>query len=381
MILAAFAFAGLACAGLAYLGVASFMTRRLVARRIAPAGTWPTISILKPMHGDEPDLARNLASFVAQDYPGDVQILFGAQAPNDPAITIAERVKAEHPGRDIEIVVDGRIWGTNRKVSNLVNMTERARHEVVVLADSDMRAPPGYLRRLADALAEPGTGAVTCPYHGLPIGTFWSRLTALAIDSHFLPGIAMGVGLDVGHPCMGSTIALRRETLERIGGFRAVADELADDHVIGARVRGLGLRVTVTPFTVGHVCPERRFRDLLRQELRWIRTVRQVEPIGHLGSLVTHPLAYALAACALAPGGWTAGLVVAAVAARIGLAFVVARAFSLARPRVWLVPLRDVLSFGMFVASFFGRAVSWRGFSYDVARSGTLVPKVKREPT
>ena len=381
MNLAALAFAGLSCAGIAYLAIAAFMTRRLAARRIAEATVWPSISILKPLHGDEPELFANLSSFVAQDYPAPVQVIFGAQAPNDPAIAVAERVKAAYPDRDIAIVVDGRIWGTNRKVSNLINMDERARNEVIVLADSDMQAPHGYLRRLVGALAEPGTGAVTCPYHGLAAGTFWSRLTALAIDSHFLPGIAMSVGLDVGHPCLGSTIALRRETLDSIGGFRAVADELADDHVIGARVRALGLRVSVTPFTVGHLCPERRFADLLRQELRWIRTVRQVEPIGHFGSLITHPLAYALAAFPFAPSAWTVGLVAVAVAARIGLCRTVERAFGLERHRYWLVPARDVLSFCLFVASFFGRAVSWRGLRYDVARSGVLVPKVKREPT
>lgn len=381
MILAAFAFAGLASAGIAYLAVAALMVRRLAARRFGDATAFPSITILKPLHGDEPELFANLSSFVAQDYPGHVQVIFGAQAPNDPAIAIAGRVEAAHPDRDVEIVVDGRIWGANRKVSNLVNMAERARGEIVVVADSDMQAPSGYLRRLVAALAEPGTGVVTCPYHGLSVGNLWSRLTALAIDSHFLPGMAMGVGLGVGHPCMGSTIALRRETLERIGGFRTVADELADDHVIGARVRGLGLRVTVMPFTVGHVCPERRPSDLLRQELRWVRTVRQVEPLGHFGSLITHPLAYAVAALALAPGAWTAGLVAAAIAARTGLCLCVERTFALERHRHWLVPVRDLLSFGLFVASFFGRAVSWRGLGYDVARSGALVPKVKREPT
>lgn len=376
-----YAFAGLSLAGIVYLLIAGLMTRRLAARPITDAPVSPSISILKPLHGDEPELSANLASFVAQDYPGPVQVIFGAQAPNDPAITIAERIKRQYPDRDIEIVVDARIWGTNRKVSNLVNMAELVRHEVVVLADSDMRVPPGYLRRLVGALAEPGTGAVTCPYRGLSIGTFWSRLTALAIDTHFLPGIAMGVGLEVGHPCMGSTIALRRETLERIGGFRLLSDELADDHVLGARIRDLGFRVNVTPFAVSHVCPERRFADLLRQELRWIRTVRQVEPLGHFGSLITHPLAYAFAAFAFAPGSWTMALVAAAVAARIALCICVEHAFGIARHRYWLVPARDVLSFCLFVASFFGRAVSWRGFRYDVARSGALIPKVEREPT
>lgn len=367
--------------GIGYLAVAAIFLLRLARPRSEHSAELPALTVLKPLHGDEPDLAANLASFVAQEYPAAVQFVFGVQHSGDLAIAAVRAVQEAYPDRDIALIVDGRQHGSNRKVSNLANMAEHARHGTILLADSDMRAPPGYLRRVMAMLGVPGVGLVTCPYHGLPIETPWSRLTALGIDSHFLPGIAMGIGLGVGHPCMGSTIALRRETLDRIGGFASVANELADDHVIGAKVRALGLAVVVSPFTVGHTCAERSLRDLLRQELRWLRTVRQVEPAGHAGSLITHPLAYATVALVLEPGPIAAAAFGLACAARVGVCLVAERAFGLKRHSYWLVPMRDLLSFALFAASFFGRAVSWRGHDYDVAKSGALLPKMTREPT
>ena len=377
----AFLLSALAAAGIGYLLLAAFFVTRLARpRRLAPAEL-PPVTVLKPLHGDEPGLAENLASFLRQDYPAPVRIVFGVQDPADPAVATVRAIQSAHPGRDIVLVVDGRQHGTNRKVSNLINMIAEARHDVLVLSDSDMRVEEGYLAEVISLLGQEGVGAVTCPYHGLAVDSSWSRLTALGIDTHFLPGVAMGVGLGIGHPCMGSTIALRRETLARFGGFGSLADELADDHVIGLRVRELGLAVAVAPFTLGHVCPQRSLRDLAGQELRWVRTIRRIEPAGHWGSLVTHPAAYALLACALAPGAATGAVLALAVASRLGLCLAVERAFGLDRHPYWLVPVRDLLSFAIYAASFFGRAVSWRGQRYDVARSGTLLPKMNREPS
>lgn len=371
----------LAGIGIGYLLLAAVFVRRLSRLPPPEESAAESVTILKPLHGEEPELAENLTSFLLQDYPAEVQVVFGVQHPADPAIAVVRDLQAAFPDRDVTLVIDGRAHGTNRKVSNLVNMAAHARHDVIVLADSDMRVPPSYLRRVVAMLGAPGVGAVTCPYHGLSIGTLWSRLTVLGIDRHFLPGIATGVGLGIGHPCMGSTIAIRRETLERIGGFDSVADELADDHVIGARVRGLGLAVPVAAFTVGHLCPERHLRDLLRQELRWMRTVRQVEPAGHFGSLVTHPFPFALAALLIEPGLATGAALLLSAGAGFALCLAVERAFGLKRHPYWLLPMRDLLSFALFAASFFGRAVQWRGHDYGVARSGVLLPKMTREPT
>jgi ceramide glucosyltransferase len=370
----------LAGAGLVYLALATVMVFRLAGRAAPLPVTWPPVSVLKPLHGDEPGLFDNLASFVRQDYPGDVQVVLGVQRPDDPAIAVAEALVSAFPDRDIELVVDGRHHGENRKVSNLANLAERARHDVLVIADSDMRVAPDYLKAVIAELSRPGIGVATCAYHGLPIEDPHARLVGLGIDTHFLPGVAMSVGLGVGHPCLGSTIALRRETMAAIGGFHALADDLADDHEIGRRVRALGLGLAMAPFTIGHVCAQTNFGALLAQELRWARTIRQIEPWGHLGAVTTHPLPFALLAAMLAPGPLAIGFVLAAVLARFGLCLAAEGAFGLKPHRYWLLPARDLLSFFVYAASFLGRSVSWRGRRFDVARDGALLPKGRVAP-
>lgn len=367
----------LAGAGILYLGAAALMTLRLAGRPLPVPTAHDPVTVLKPLHGAEPGLEDNLRSFLRQDYGAPIQVVFGVQNPADPAIAIVRSLQDDHPDQDIELVVDGRLHGTNRKVSNLENMAARARHPVIVLADSDMRVGPDYLAGVVSVLAAPGVGAVTCLYHGIAGEGRPARLMALGIDSHFLPGVAMGVGLGIGHPCMGSTIALRRETLDAIGGFRSIADALADDHAIGERVRALGLAVAVTPFTIGHVCGVETLGELAHQELRWSKTVRQIEPVGHAGAVVSHPLPFGLIALALAPNAITAGVAAAAIAARIGLCLAAERAFGLKPHPYWLVPARDLLSFVVYAASFFGRGVQWRGYRYEVARSGALLPKTR----
>jgi ceramide glucosyltransferase len=368
---------GAAALGLVYLALALVLVFRLARRQTARSASYPSVTVLKPLHGAEAGLFESLSSFCAQDYPGPVQIVCGVQSAGDPAVTVVREIERAFPGLQLDLVVDPRQHGSNRKVSNLINMAAEIRHDVVVLADSDMRVAPDYLRRLAGELARPGVGAVTCLYHGIPLGGVWSRLSALSIDTHFLPSIAVGLGLGLAKPCFGSTIALTTATLEEIGGFRAVADDLADDYELGAAVRRLGLDVVVPPFAIGHVCAELSFGDLFRQELRWIRTIRQIEPAGHAGSILAHPLPLALLALCLAPGALTLASCGVAILARMALCLAVERSFGLRRHSYWLVPARDLLSFAVFVASFFGRDVSWRGHSYGVTPRGVLIPKAE----
>jgi ceramide glucosyltransferase len=368
----------IAALGLVYLALALVFIARLGARpRAIHAGREPSVTILKPLYGAEPGLFDNLASFCRQDYGADVQIICGVQSETDPAIALVREVQAAFPGRAIDLVVDPTPHGANRKVANLINMAGGIRHDLVVLADSDMRVPPDYLARIATALSLPGIGGVTCLYHGLDTGRLWSRLSALAIDSHFLASVAVGMGLGLARPCFGSTIALRRETLDAIGGFDRFADELADDYALGAAIRGLGLGVAVPAFTIGHVCSERSAGDLAAQELRWIRTIRQIDPAGHAGSAVAHPAAFALAAAILIPGALSLTALAAALLLRIAVCLAVERSFGLRRHPYWLVPARDLLSFGLFLASFVGRDVRWRGHSYNVTPGGVLLPKAE----
>ena len=334
----------------------------------------PAVSVLKPLYGDEPGLARNLRSFCEQAYPGPVEVLFGVASAADPAAAVARALIAEMPERDLRLVVDDRRWGTNGKVSNLVNLAERACHPVVVLADSDMRVAPDYLVRVVAALERPGVGAVTCLYRGLAISNVWSRLAVLWIDNHFLPSVAVGTALGLAKPCFGSTIALRRETLDRIGGFLAVKDRLADDYAIGEAVRALGLAVALPPgLVLGHTCATTSARGLLRQELRWARTIRSLDPIGFGGSLVTHPIPLATLA-ALASGFSAPAMAILglAVASRLLLAVFVGRALGSGTKGLILGPVRDYAAFLVFLVSFWPGSIDWRGHRFGLAADGSM---------
>ena len=360
--------------GLLYLALATICVLRKARLASAPTlADCPGVTLLKPLHGTEPGLFENLASFCRQDYPGRVQIVFGVQSASDPAIPVVRQLQVAFPDVAIRLIVDGTIHGTNRKVSNLINMEREIRHDVVVMSDSDMAVPSDYLARIVAELNRPAVGAVTCLYHGVPVEGVWSQLAALGIDTHFLPSVAVGTSLGMAKPCFGSTVAFRRETLVAIGGFRSVADELADDYMIGAAVRGLGLAVSVPAFTIGHTFAERSLRALVRQELRWARTIRRVDPVGHAGSVVSHPLPFALGALLLDPGVTSFLFVALAIAMRLLLCLAVERGFGVRRHPYRLVPVRDLLSFGILVASFLGRGVSWRGHRYSVAPSGVLI--------
>src|SRR5829696_8430150 len=372
------------CLAMAGLGCLYLVTAAVLVGRFARSGTpspalFPSITILKPLHGDEPGLFENLASFCAQDYPGPVQIVFGVQDPADPAVAVVERLAAAFPDKALDLVIEARLQGANRKVANLINMAPSIRHEAVVLADSDMRVPPDYLVRVVAALQQPEVGLVTCLYHGVPVSDqLWPRLSALAIDTHFLPNVIVGLSLGLARPCFGSTIALRRATLDAIGGFEVFADRLADDYAIGAAVRAVGHAVAIPAFTVGHACPERSARALWRHEIRWARTIRSVDPAGYAGLAITHAFPLALLG-ALAGGAGGLLVAVTALACRISLCVRIERAFGLHRHPYWLVPLRDVLSFVVFAFSLFGVAVSWKGSDYRVTADGILLSE-RRSP-
>jgi ceramide glucosyltransferase len=371
----------LSVVGCAYLVCAMLLTGRF-PRRDAPAarGAMPRVTILKPLHGAEPGLFENLASFCRQKYQGDVQIVFGVQDPRDEAIAVVEELRARFPGHRLDLVIDPTMHGLNRKVSNLINMWRCAEHDVVVLADSDMRVDSGYLSRVVAPLEDARVGAVTCLYHGLPAGGLWARLSALSINAHFLPNVIMGLGLNLTQPCFGSTIALTRKALVEIGGFVRVADCLADDYAIGAALRARGYEVATSPLTIGHTCADLSASDLWQHELRWARTIRSLDPAGYAGSVVTHPFALALIAAltgvaTAAIGPVTAlGLCAASLGCRLAVVRQIERAFNLPPQSSWLVPLRDVLSFAVFVSSLFGQSARWKGRRYRFVAGGTLVP-------
>ncbi len=332
----------------------------------------PPVSILKPLHGAEPSLYENLRSFVEQDYP-TLQIVLGVNNPEDSAIADARALIRDFPRHDIALIVDRHIRGSNQKVSNLENMLPAARHDILLLADSDMQVDLRYLAAVTAALLDSHTGAVTCLYKGRSAGGLWSDLGALQINFSFLPNALLADALGIGGGCFGATVALRRATLERIGGFAPLRNELADDRRIGDAVRAQGLAVVLSPYLVKAQVYEPSFLALWRHELRWARTVKGLAPVGFAGTFVTHPLALALLAAAgsgfrLAPAiflGITCML-------RWATAGVIARRLGCSSKKLWLLPLRDALSFTVFVASFFGRRVLWRDQSFDVDPSGRM---------
>jgi ceramide glucosyltransferase len=334
------------------------------ARKVPPA-PFPAVTILRPLHGNEPGLFGRIASLCRQDYPGRVDVICGVQQENDPAIPVVRRLQAT--GRpEIELNIDGCEHGSNRKISNLINMLPAASQDVVVISDSDIGVDPHYVASLIAELQEPGVGAVTCAYHGIPAGGIWAQLSAMSINLQFLPNVIAAVSLNAAHPCLGATIALNREALAQIGGFRRFADELADDYAIGSAVRALGRKVVVSRFTVGHVCFERDFRALWGRQLRAARIIQAIDPVGYAGTIFMHPLALSVVAAILGVSG-SFLLISAALICRLALCWAIERAIALPRHRYALIPVQDAIAFAIFLTSFFGREVEWRGKTYTVA--------------
>ncbi len=356
----------------AYVIGTTIAALRFARRPIVAPINQPPISVLKPLRGTEPGLTDNLRSFADQDYP-DFQLLLGVRDPADSALPVAYALIRERPLCDIELVVDPRAAGSNLKVANLENMMPATRHDLIVLADSDMRVTRDYLAIVTAPLADPGTGIVTCLYKGVPTGGLWSRLAALHINFGFLPGALAGDVLDIGGGCFGATIALRREVLERLGGFARLRNELADDHRLGAAVRGLGLASVLSPYIVENRVTERSFACLWRHELRWARTSRAMAPAGFAGSVITHTvMVTALAAAVWGSGAAAWGCVGISLLLRWMSAVVTARALDLPRTGLWLLPLRDALSFAVFLGSFCGRSVLWRDQLFRVEPGGQM---------
>lgn len=358
-----------AATGCAYLIAAAILISRSV--RKSPqlrAEAVPGVTILKPLHGNEPGLFENLSSFCTQDYPGHTQIVFGVQDPSDASVAVVKRLQDAWPSRDLDLVIETKVHGLNRKVSSIVNMASRIQQDVVVVADSDMRVNPDYLSQVVAALDQPGVSAVTCLYYGVPVTGIWSGLCAFAINAHFLPGVVFGTALGLARPCFGSTVALRRQTLGEIGGFKPFVDRLADDYAMGEALRAGGGTISIPPFAIAHMCTQFSLGDFWRHELRWARTIKSIDPVGYACSIVAHPLPWALTAALLGAGSTTflsaIAIAAASIVCRVALLRQVERAYALPLQAYWLVPAGDLLSFIVFVVSFFGRYVNWRGYRY-----------------
>ncbi|WP_072383421.1 bacteriohopanetetrol glucosamine biosynthesis glycosyltransferase HpnI [Novosphingobium sp. NDB2Meth1] len=366
----------LAAIGTLYWAIATWALARFLRRERPAAARSEAVTLLKPLYGAEPQLEANLASFLRQTHQGPVQMVCGVQREDDPAAETVRAMQARHPTARIDLVIDSTRHGANVKIGNLINMMARAEHDIVVLSDSDMAVEPSYLAQVLAALDRPGIGAVTCLYHGRGDAGFWSRLAAAGPSYQFLVGLVFGKVMGLAEPCMGSTIALRRSTLEAIGGFEAFADVLADDHAIGAAVRAHGLGIAIPPVLLAHASAETSLAQVWRQELRWAATIRALQPGGYAGSVIGFPLALAMLGSLVHP---LPGLyvVAAASAARLYTKRVVDRHAGTSTAPFWLLPVRDGLSLAVFVASYFVRVVDWRGTRLRMEHEGQIIRPVE----
>jgi ceramide glucosyltransferase len=331
----------------------------------------PPVTILLPLHGLEPQLFGRLSRFCLQDYTGDVQLAFGTNVSSDPAIRVVERLRRAFPQKAVTLKIDSQEHGPNRKISNLANMTRAAQCEILIAADSDIEVGSRHVAQVVAELEKPGVGAVSCLYHGIPGAGLWSRLSALAINGHLLPDVVVALSFGLATPCFGATLAMRRSMLRSIGGFSAFADFLAEDYAIGQAVRAAGRKVAILPVSVGHVCFERDFKSLFRRHVRFARTIRSIDPVGHGGSIITHPFPLAVLGILF---GHTACLFLAAAAlgCRLIGCISVEKAFGLPSQQYWLIPMQDVIAFVAYLVSFFGATVDWRGHRYRLLSNGSF---------
>jgi ceramide glucosyltransferase len=354
----------------------AFLRERKAGAGSGSASNCTPVTILKPLKGADPDMYESFRTHCVQDYP-EYEIIFGVSDANDPAIASVRKLQSEFPDRRIELVVSPNILGANVKVSNLAQMLREARYEYLIVNDSDIRVERDYLRRVVAPLVDSAVGMVTCLYRGVAAATLGSHLESLGISTDFCPGVLVAQKLERGiHFGLGSTLAFRRADLERAGGFSSFVDFLADDYELGARISALGLQVALSDVVVETHLPAYNLRGFLSHQLRWARGVRDARAGGYVGLVFTFGLLWGLlnlVTAHAAPWSWAA--LGAVFLLRLAVALSVGRAVLQDRqliPQLWLLPLRDLVAAAVWIASFAGHTVRWRGDRFRLQK-GKLV--------
>jgi ceramide glucosyltransferase len=370
---------------LSALGLASFLNdrRKKLKQTPLPESDLPPVSIFKPLKGIDPEIWENFCSHCEQDYPQfHIQLIFGVSNPRDPAIEVVRKLQAKYPNLPIELIVCNRVLGANIKVSNLVQMLPAARHEILLVNDSDIRVPADYLRRVIPPLNDPSVGLVTCLYRGVAAPTLGSRLEAVGIGTDFMPGVLSARFLEKGLRFgLGSTLAFRRRDLEAIGGFEPLLDYLADDYELGRRIALTltGKKVELSDATVATFLPAYSLRQFFQHQLRWSRTIRDARRWGYAGLLFTFGLPWALVTLLTARGAaWAWGLFALTFAARLAVGLVAAVVVLHDRQivrNVALLPLRDLIAPLVWGASFMGNRIHWRGEVFDLKDGRLTIAK------
>jgi ceramide glucosyltransferase len=339
----------------------------------------PAVSILKPVHGLEPNLEANLESFFRQDYP-NFELIFCARHADDPALMLAETIAERHPEVPVRILTSGEPSWTNAKLYSVERMWKEASHDLLVISDSDVRVSPNYLRELAKPFADARVGMSTCIYRGLPGGGFWTQLEALGMSVEMTSGVLVANLLEGMKFALGPTMIVRRECIDALNGFSFMADFCADDYILGNSVAESGMKVVLSHLAVDHMVVHHSFASSLRHQVRWMRSTRFSRPKGHFGSAVTYAMPFGLLGLA---AGFVAGRPMVGIAL-MGVALVnrilqsivagyVVAGDRYALTRAWLYPVRDLLGAGLWVASYFSPKIEWRGENYRLAKAGRML--------
>lgn len=334
------------------------------------------ISILKPVKGMDGDSYDNFASFCCQEYPGDVQIIFAVASPDDPVVAVIRHLMADCSNHDISLVINPALHGPNYKVSNLINAFPQAKHDIIIVCDSDISVEPDYLQSVAAHFTDPQIGLVTSLYRTSDVHGIATALEAIGFTSEMIPNVMVARQLEGLTFALGASMAVRREALAAIGGFESLAEYLADDYQLGNKIHRAGWRIALDPCFVESVIKPENLMSVLSRQLRWARTMRVSRPGGYLASGVTFPFPAALLATLLAP---SPAIGVAAVALLYGIRLSACTIFSRRFVRdnllprwLWLLPLRDMLSFFTWALSFLGNRVDWRGGRFVLKPGGKI---------
>ena len=357
-------------------GVRRFRRRAVDA---APHTFLPPVSVLKPVHGDEPDLEQNLTSFFQQDYP-DYEILFCARHSDDLGLAAARRVAARFPQVATRILTCGEPPWPNARTFSLEVMRREARHPILVTSDSDVRVGPDYLRSVVAPLADPNVGMVTCLYRGVTRHGLWAQLEAMGMSVEMTSGVLMAEMLEGMHFALGPSMVMRQSTVKKIGGFEQAAQYYADDFVLGKWTAASGETVVLSNYIVEHHVLNASFKKSIAHQQGWATSTRFSRPMGHLGELLTYAVPYGL--LALSAFG-AAGLILLGLALlaftilnRVLLCLLVAGCVVRDRAafrKAWLYPLRDFMGFCFWLGSYLGsRHLRYRGDPYELLPQGRL---------
>jgi ceramide glucosyltransferase len=366
----------IALAAMLYGVAAAFAMRKSISMKGLPSPGLPPVTVLKPLCGVEPDTYDCLRSFCVQDFD-DYQVVFGVSDPYDPVIAVVHRLQREYPHRDLSLMIDRRLHGSNHKVSNLINMMAVARHDYLVLSDSDVRVESDYLGRIVAPLADEKVGIVTCCYRGVARAGIWSILGSMFINQWFMPSVRVAAMLGFRSFAFGASIAVRRDVLDRIGGFSAIAGQLADDYRLGELTRRMGLTTVLSDVEVETMVGEQSAMELVAHELRWRRTIRILSPSGYGLSFITFGLPVTAAQIAVTGGGAAAFIIFAITALANASLHLRTDRSRWRRSKLLLVPFRDLLHFALWGWSFATRRVQWRSVLYRVTDDGSVQPVVR----